>query len=254
MTDELERRWNQALQRVQEIELQIQQYLDRQAQTPVPTREEFADLAGDLEALWNDPGADARLKKRIVRTLIRDIVVDVDAQAGEVILLVHWKGGVHTELRLPRRRRGQNSAQITPEALDAVRVLARICSDQVIAGVLNRNALRTGRGNRWTQERVTALRSYHDIACYRADQASAEAWMNLTEAAKHLGVSPRTLRLAVEHGEIEAQHPLPDGPWVFSRGALETQPAADLLERVTRTNRDHAIPSANQSSFEFSST
>jgi DNA invertase Pin-like site-specific DNA recombinase len=254
VTDELERRWNQALQRVQEIELQIQPYLDRQAQAPVPTREEFAELAGDLEALWNDPDADARLKKRIVRTLIRDVIVDVDAQAGEVILIVHWKGGVHTELRLPRRRRGQNSANTAPETLGAVRVLARICSDDVIAGVLNRNTLRTGRGNRWTRERVTALRSYHEIACYRADQSDAEGWMNLTDAAKHLGVGPRTLRLAVERGEIEGQHPLPDGPWVFNRDALETQAAEDLVKRVRRTNRDPAIPSADQANFEFSST
>ena len=54
--------------------------------------------------------ADVRLKKRLVRTLIHEVVVDVDAEAGEVILVIHWKGGVHTELRVPRRRRGQNSS------------------------------------------------------------------------------------------------------------------------------------------------
>jgi hypothetical protein len=36
--------------------------------------------------------------------------------------------------------------------------------------------------------------------------------MNLTEAASVLGISARTLRLAVERGEIEADHPLADGP------------------------------------------
>ena len=36
--------------------------------------------------------------------------------------------------------------------------------------------------------------------------------MNLTEAAAFLKVSPRTLRLAVDRGEIVAEHPLPDGP------------------------------------------
>jgi hypothetical protein len=45
-----------------------------------------------------------RLKKRIVRTLIEEIIVDVDSTAGEVIVIIHWKGEVHTELRLPRRR------------------------------------------------------------------------------------------------------------------------------------------------------
>ncbi len=255
VTDELERRWNQALQRVREIESQLQHYVDRHSQSNAPTREEFAELAADLELLWNSENTDARLKKRIIRTLIRDVVVDVDAQAGEVILVIHWKGGVHSELRVPRRRRGQNSTHTAPQVIDAVRVLARICSDQLIASFLNRNSLQTGRGNWWTQERVAALRSHHGIPCYGAEQRSVDGWMNLTEAAKHLGVNPRTLRLAVEHGEIEAEHPLPDGPWVFNRSALETQVATDLVKRVTRARRDDpAIPNVDQASFEFSST
>ena len=44
-----------------------------------------------------------RLKKRIVRELIREVIADLDEQDGEIILVVHWMGGVHTELRLPRR-------------------------------------------------------------------------------------------------------------------------------------------------------
>jgi hypothetical protein len=186
--------------------------------------------------------------------LIRDIIVDVDAQVGEVILIIHWKGGIHTEVRLPRRRRGQNSTHTSTEVLEAVRVLAHTCSDRLIAGVLNRNGLLTGRGNRWTQERVTALRSYHHIPCYRAEQRDSEPWMNLTEAAKELGIGPRTLRLAVERGEIEAQHPLADGPWVFNREILQTAMATTLVERVTARNRHLAVPNAEQATFEFSST
>src|SRR5579884_3973468 len=49
--------------------------------------------------------SDASLKKRIIRTLIQDVVADVESNAGEVILFIHWKGGLHTEVRVPRRRR-----------------------------------------------------------------------------------------------------------------------------------------------------
>jgi hypothetical protein len=254
VTDELERRWNQSLQRVRKIEVRIRQQQDREGTAVVPTREDFADLAADLESLWNESKADARLKKRVIRSLIHDIIVDTDAHAGEVILVIHWKGGIHTELRLPRRRRGQNSTHTSTEVLDAVRVLARTCSDRLIAGVLNRNGLLTGRGNRWTQERVTALRSHHHIPCYRANQRDSGPWMNLTEAAKHLGMSARTLRLAAERGEIEAQHPLADGPWVFNREMLRTTAAATLRERVTGRNRQAAVPTTEQATLEFSST
>src|SRR5262249_42394406 len=75
--------------------------------TTAPTSpEQFATLAVDLKAVWRDPTADVRLKKRIVRELIREVIADLDEQGGEIILVVHWMGGVHTELRLPRRRRG----------------------------------------------------------------------------------------------------------------------------------------------------
>ena len=140
VADELERRWNQALQRVREVEASNRAACPSSRRSyAAPTREQFEDLATELEAVWSCSETDVRLKKRILRTLIHEIVVDVDADAGEIILTLHWKGGVHTELRLPRRRRGQNSSQTTKEVVDAVRVLARICSDDLIAGVLNRN-------------------------------------------------------------------------------------------------------------------
>jgi hypothetical protein len=83
--------------------------------------------------------------------LIHEVVVDVDAEAGEIILVIHWKGGVHTELRLPRRRRGQNRNHTSPEIVQAVRTLAHICSDDLLANALNRSGQLTGRGNRWTR-------------------------------------------------------------------------------------------------------
>jgi DNA invertase Pin-like site-specific DNA recombinase len=252
VADELERRWNQALQRVQEIEGRIDQHVSHQPGVAAPTREEFAGLAADLDAVWQGPHADGRLKKRLLRTVIHEIVVDVDADVGEVILLIHWQGGIHTELRIPRRRRGQNSAQTPKDLIEAVRVLARICSDDVLASTLNRNGLLTGRGNRWTRERVTALRTHHAIPCHDRERRQSEGWMNLTEAAHRLGISARTLRLAVERGEIEADHPFADGPWVFKRSVLETPVAATLVARVRRRTHEVAIPTSQQETLGFS--
>ena len=250
VVDELEYRWNQALERVREIELRITAHTSGHAATDRPSQEEFEELAKNLEAVWCDRGADVRLKKRIVRTLIEEVVVDVDAAAGEIILIIHWKGGVHTELRLPRRKRGGNNQQAPKVLIDAVRVLARICSDDLIAGILNRNGMLTGRGNRWTRERVTALRSHHRIPVFGSDLA--ENWLNLTKAAAFLGVSPRTVRLAVERGQIAAEHPLPDGPWVFCKQILESDAAIQLVQRIR--GEQPAIPIDQQSVLDFSST
>jgi DNA invertase Pin-like site-specific DNA recombinase len=252
VTDELERRWNHALQRVRELELRIEQQVPASDPGAMPGAEEFADLAMRLEAVWSRPEVDVRLKKRIIRTLIHEVVVDV--AASEVILAIHWKGGVHTEVRLPRRRRGQNSTQTAKETVDAVKALARICPDPLIASVLNRNGLRTGRGNYWTQERVTSLRSYHQIPVYSIERRSEEGWMNLTEAAEFLGISPRTLRLAVERGEIVAEHPLSEGPWIFTRDTLKTEAVTKLVVRARARRGHYAIPIAHQRALDLSMT
>jgi DNA invertase Pin-like site-specific DNA recombinase len=254
VADELEDRWNQALEHVRDIERRIEQHLGAGQQDPAPTVEEFAGLAERLEAVWECKETAARLKKRIVRTLIHEVVVDIDTDTSEVVLVIHWKGGLHTEVRVPRRRRGQNSTHTAPETLDAVRALARICPDALIANVLNRNGRKTGRGNFWTRERVTALRSHHEIPVYSAERRNREGWLNLTEAAKLLGVSARTLRLAVESGELTAEHPLPDGPWVFSRNVLESEGAKAVAARVRARHRGPAIPDAGQGTFDLSMT
>ena len=135
-----------------------------------------------------------------------------------------------------------------------MRTVARICSDEVIAGALNRNGLLTGRGNRWTKEAVTSLRSHHKIPCYGSDKREAEGWMNLTEAADSLRVSPRMLRLAVERGEIAAEHPLADGPWIFNRCELEKETTINFVERVRGGKPDPGIANSLQRKLGFSTT
>jgi hypothetical protein len=56
-------------------------------------------------------------------------------------------------------------------------------------------------------------------------------------AARLLQVAPKTLRIAAEAGEIEALHPLPDGPWIFSRAVLSTAPARAITERARQNPR-----------------
>ena len=219
MAAELEARWNRALERVAEVEAKV---ADHDAVTPVRdavAAGSFARLAEDLRAVWRAPTTDARLRKRIVRTVVQEVVADLDERAGEIVLLIHWMGGVHTELRLPRRRRGQRNST-SPDIIAAVRQLVLIATDDLIAGLLNRNGLKTGHGNRWIRERVTALRSHHGIPVHQRTPEESAPWLNLNRAAALLRISPKTLRLAAEAGRIEAVHPLPEGPWIFSRAAL----------------------------------
>ena len=228
---ELEARWNRALAHGAEVERRIAEH-----DATAPPRAAiaaicFAAWAADLGAVWSAPTTDARLKKRIVRTVIQEVVADLDEQASEIVMLIHWAGGAHTEHRLPRRRRGQRNA--TPaNVVEAVRGLALVMRDHHIAGVLNRNKLKTGNGNRWTRERVSALRSHHKIPVYKPAEDGLEPWLTLNDAAALVGVAARTLRLAAERGEIEAAHPLAEGPWLFRRADLDGPAGQAVALRV----------------------
>ena len=106
------------------------------------------------------------------------------------MLIVHWIGGVHSEMRLPRRRRGQrNSTSV--DVIAAVRQLVLIANDDLIAGILNRNGLVTGNGNRWTRERVTSLRSHHRIPVHKPAENGIEPWLQLNKPRSFSTSPPR---------------------------------------------------------------
>ena len=245
VTAELEARWNRALQQVQEIKNKIVHHDTVNSSEVTLPEVDLATLGTDLEHIWFAPVTDTRLKKRIVRTVIREVVADLDDTVSEIVLLVHWAGGAHTEIRLPKRRRGQRNAT-PPDIVEAVRLLARIASDDVIAGVLNRNGLVTGNGNRWTRERVTALRSYRKVPVYKPEPDGLDPWLNLSGAAKLIGVAPKTLRMAAEAGDIKAVHPLADGPWVFERVELLKPVAQQLSIRASQNPKHPAVSHPDQ--------
>jgi hypothetical protein len=251
---ELERRWNVALQEKQAIELRIAEESGAAAPSNVGTLDEFQTLANDLESVWNDKHTDGRTKKRLLRALVREIVVDVDEQNSEVILLIHWKGGVHTPLRLPRRRRGHSNGHTPKDIIEAVRSLVRICSDQIIAGVLNRAKLLTGQRNFWSRALVTSLRHRNGIECHDAQRQTEQGWINLSKAAQLLGTTRNTLRDAIERGKISAERPISCGPWILNRQSLQSEGAQRFIERVRSTQAHPTTAHSKQCSLDLSTT
>src|SRR5207248_6350292 len=113
--------------------------------------------------------------------------------------------------RLLGRRNSQRdaAAEATVRAAQqhvykAVRQLVLIASDDLIAGLLNRNGLKTGNGNRWTRERVTSMRSNYRIPVFKAAADGIEPWLNLSKAAQLLKIAPKTLRSG---GRRDRGHP-----------------------------------------------
>ena len=173
---ELERRWNDRLVEVHRIEEQLAALTT--AKVAMPSAEERArlmSLGADIEALWYHPGATAETRKRILRTAIVEIVAKLVDDT--IDLVIHWQGGDHTRLTVPKNRPGRHRWTTEAETGDLIRGLARQQPDAGIAAILNRCGKRTGKGNTWTESRVRSHRSAHGVAVYRnGEMAERGGW------------------------------------------------------------------------------
>ncbi len=143
---ELESRWNAALQRAAELEQRLDETTHEQIMLSEFDQQRILQLGRDLPALWHHSGATAEMKKRVLRTVLEEIVIGDDEARKNHLLVLHWKGGVHTELSIARNRPGKKYSETRVTALTLIEELSKVTSDQAIAATLNRLGMKTGGG------------------------------------------------------------------------------------------------------------
>ncbi len=207
-----------------ELEARLEGVTTESTRVTTVSREELFALANDLPAVWNSDVADMRLKQRIVRLLIREIVADVDDGASEIVLVIHWMGGRHTELRIPKNKIGHHGPATSEAASDVVRRMAGRWPVEQIAATLNRLRLRTGTGNNWNDQRVYQVRRRLGLLNLPAsDPAATPTTLTLDQAADRLGVSARVVRKMIERKQLPASQAVPSAPWEIPIAAVQTE-------------------------------
>jgi DNA invertase Pin-like site-specific DNA recombinase len=245
---ELERRWNERLAAVRALEDEC----DALAAAPTgslspPERGRLLALGADLERAWNAPGAASATRKRIVRTLIEEIVARVEDDA--LNLVIRWQGGDHTALRVRKNRAGQHRWSTDTDVIELVAVLARQMPDQAIAAILNRTGKKTGRGNGWTRSRVCWLRNHRGITPYREGERAERGEATLDEAAAALDVSAATVRRMINEGLLLAHQLCKGAPWVIRADDL-ARPDVRRVADQRRTRRPSSDdPRQNEMTF-----
>jgi excisionase family DNA binding protein len=170
-------------------------------------------LGADVERAWHSPGATPATRKRIIRTLIEEIVVRIEDDRLD--LVIRWVGGDHTPLRVHKNRAGQHRWSTDANVVELVTVLARQMPDRAIASVLNRAGKTTGRGNGWTRSRVCFLRNHRRIPPYREGERAERGEVTLGEAAARLEVSEATVRRLIKDKVLPADQLCKGAPWVI---------------------------------------
>lgn len=217
---ELERRWNERLAAVRDLECEIDRLdTDKAPALSEAERDRLMALGQDLARAWESLGATPETRKKIIRTVIAEIIVDIVGDS--LVLVIHWQGGDHTRLAVKRNRPGQTRWTTDAEVVDLVRALARQMPDETIAALLNRSGKTTGHGNSWTRGRVCSLRRQHDIAVYRDGERGERGEVTLDEAAATLALSQSTIRRLIAEGALPAMQHCKGAPWIIRQADLE---------------------------------
>jgi excisionase family DNA binding protein len=236
---QLEKSWEAALRRVQACQARVDAV---RVPDPSAAMPDFVGLAEDLNAAWNAPGVTMRARQRLLRALVTDIIADIDEQAREVILTIHWRGGQHSQLRVRKPKSGEHGCRTPDEALGVMRSMASRWSDEDIAATLNRMGMLTGQGKTWTAHRVGSLRTVHGIHAYRSAEKGGE-WLTMSEAAQSLGVTNHVIRRLIKDGILAAQQVVASAPYQIRASDLQSERVTSATARKGRPCRTN---SANQ--------
>ena len=241
---ELEQRWNARLLAVRRLEDERDALVtNAEAALTQIERNRLLALGDDVERAWYSDGATPATRKRIIRTLIEEIVVRVEDEA--LGLVIRWSGGDHTPLRVRKNRAGQHRWTTDNDVVELVTVLARQMPDKAIASLLNRAGKTTGRGNGWTRSRVCFLRNHRKIPPYREGERAERGEVTLTEAAGHLKVSEATVRRLINEQILPANQMCKGAPWVIRADDLGLDRVRDAADARRLRHRPSVDPRQN---------
>ena len=238
---ELEQRWNERLRTVENLarERDVAAAHPKSPFTP-QERQALLDLGADIKRVWHSSGATPQTRKRILRAVIDEIVVSVEAD--ELSLTIRWQGGDHTPLRVRKNHVGRHRWTTTEDMAELITTLARQMPDRAIASLLNRAGKKTSKGLNWNRSHVCVWRNHRHIEPYRDGERRERGEATLDEAAVALNLSEATVRRLITEGRLPGAQVCKGAPWVISSADLES----DVVLRAADARRSRTPPSGDQ--------
>jgi DNA invertase Pin-like site-specific DNA recombinase len=212
----LETEWNIALQHLADAEAELARREAARPKTLTPQEKQaILALGDDLDQVWSAPSTTDKDRKQLLRTLLTEVNITVHRHVSDphADLVLRWKGGALSELTVPLRR-PQPTIRSDEDTIDLLRRLSAHYPDAKIAGILNRQGRRTARGLSYTASRVQSLRHHWNIPCYQpTDQPQEGELLNVSAAAKQLGIAPSTLLRWLNDGFVAGEQLTPGAHW-----------------------------------------
>ena len=236
----LERAWEEKLRTVEAID---QEYARWRSEEPLvigaATRAELQALGENLPRIWYAATTSAADRKRILRFIVREVVLDQRRARGQVWLKIVWQTGATSEHRLQRR------VHTYRDYIDVERLRRRIIElngagkmDSEIAATLNREDFVTARGRAFKGENIWLLRTRWKIPIVKINGISANPmrWsdgsFSIQGAAAALGITTQTVFDYLDRGALIGRQLMKGQPWQID---LSNEQINQLRARMRHT-------------------
>lgn len=238
----LERAWEDKLCAVEAVE---QEYARWRSEGPLvisaADRAQLLRLGENLPRLWHATTTPLADRKRILRLVVRDIVLDQKRSQGQVWLKIVWQTGATSEHRLQRRVHAYR------DYIDIERLRKRIAElnaggkmDKEIAAILNREGFVAARGCAFKGENVWLLRTRWGIPTVKINGVARnpmrwpDGTFSVQGAAAALGITAQTVFDYLERGLLSGRQLTKGQPWQIE---LADEHINRLRAHVRRTKR-----------------
>ena len=230
VANSLEKRWNGALTALEEVKQEFADF--RRKELRVATAEQrsrILALSEDFTRLWHAPTTTSKDRKRLLRLLIKDIMVEKSADRKQVLLHIRWQGGANETLRVDLLRNYADVVRYPDNIIEKVRNLAQDrMTDADIAAAFNSEGRLSSTGKPFTVSIIKWIR-YKNNICQRPTDK-----MTVKGLAEKLQISPNVVYYWIEQGIIEGQRLNRGSRYLFT---LDAQQEEILRERIQKSSR-----------------
>ncbi|MGA0565674.1 recombinase family protein, partial [Ancylobacter sp. VNQ12] len=198
-------------------------------------------LGENLPQVWHAATTSADARKRILRFVVREVVLDQKRDRGQVWMKIVWQTGATSEHRLQRRVHAYH------DYADPDRLRQRVADlnaagkmDKEIAAVLNAEGFVAARGCAFKGENVWLLRKRWGIPTVKINGVAAnpprwpDGTYSIQGAAAALGITSQTVFHYLARGLLAGRQLIKGQPWKID---LSDDQIIQLRARIRRTRR-----------------
>jgi hypothetical protein len=232
---ELERRWNEKLEELKRAKKNLTNAEIERCNISDEEKEKILDLGERFSEVWENQHCSNSLRKKIIRTVIKEVIVSLNGEKQMLKFIIHWQGGCHTEFEMPKPVSGVGQ-KTSLEDLEIIRKMAFRYGDDEIARVLNKLGRKTATGKRWNESRVRTIRGKYSIAGHIHTIKDPDI-LTLGQSAKYLNVSQTTIKRLVANGILEKDQIVSWAPWEIKKPDLDSEKIKNIIKTLHETGR-----------------